>query len=227
MTRVDSVSAEVATMLSTCSTCSTCRPWAEQDEGPYHRDSQPERRDVVEDREGITMQLGIRLAHADHRPPGGALVEIWQCDALGRYSGFPPPNDSVVVTADNAPRAAYLRDQSFLRGRQPADANGMVEFLTIYPGWYPGRTVHIHLMVHIEGRVLTSQLYFPDETNDEVLARTPYATRAGRDTRNDTDEILPAGGAPAVLDIIRTADGYRAGICLVLPASLPPSSRPV
>jgi protocatechuate 3,4-dioxygenase beta subunit len=53
-----------------------------------------------------------------------------------------------VITADTAPRTAYLPDQSFLRGRQRTDSNGMVAFHTIYPGWYPGRTVHIHLTVH-------------------------------------------------------------------------------
>jgi hypothetical protein len=95
----------------------------------------------------------------------------------------------------------------------------MAEFRTIYPGWYPGRTVHIHLMVHTPGRVLTSQLYFPDDVTDEVLAQAPYNTRPGRDTTNDTDEILPTGGEPAVLDIIRTGVGLRAAICLDLPAA--------
>src|SRR4029453_11979286 len=104
-----------------------------------------------------------------------------------------------------------------LRGRQHTDPAGSVEFRTIYPGWYPGRTVHIHLMAHAAGRSLTSQLYFPDQTNDEVLPQPPYSTRSGRDTTNDTDEIFPTGGAPALLDIVRTADGYRAAICLELP----------
>jgi protocatechuate 3,4-dioxygenase beta subunit len=93
----------------------------------------------------------------------------------------------------------------------------MVEFRTIYPGWYPGRTVHIHLIIHTEEHVLTSQLYFPDETNNAVLALTPYMTRPGRDTTNDIDEIFATGGDPAVLDIVPTHDGYRAGICLALP----------
>jgi protocatechuate 3,4-dioxygenase beta subunit len=94
----------------------------------------------------------------------------------------------------------------------------MVEYRTIYPGWYPGRTVHIHLMVHSGELVFTSQLYFPDDVNDEVLTRSPYAARPERDTTNATDVIFPTGGDPAVLDIVETADGYRAGICLVVPA---------
>src|SRR5580765_4481070 len=95
-------------------TCTVCRTWAEQDEGPYHRDAQPERRDVTEDRAGAGLQLGIRLARHGNTPVD-AVVEIWQCDALGHYSGFPPPESSDVVTAETAPRAAYLPDQTFLR----------------------------------------------------------------------------------------------------------------
>lgn len=214
MSSTGAVSSELATMLSGCT---VCRAWAEQDEGPYHRDAQPERRDVVEDRHGVPLQLGIRLARGGNTPARDATVEIWQCDALGRYSGFPAPDSSVVHTAASAPRAKYLEDQTFLRGRQRTDDAGRVEFHTIYPGWYPGRTVHIHLMVHDEGRALTSQLYFPDETSDEVLTQPPYVTCPGRDTTNDTDEIFATGGDPAVLDIVPTEVGYRAGICLELP----------
>jgi protocatechuate 3,4-dioxygenase beta subunit len=209
----EAVSAEVASMLSSCT---VCRSWAEQDEGPYHRDAQPLRRDIVEDRVGVALQLGIRLTK-DGNPPRSATVEIWHCDALGRYSGFPPPA-SAGVTAQAVPQGHYLSDQTFLRGRQPIDAAGMVEFNTIYPGWYPGRTVHIHVMVQADGAVLTSQLYFPDEVNDDVLARVPYGERPGRDTTNETDEIFPTDGDPAMVDIISVGDGYRAGICLVLPS---------
>ena len=197
--------------------CTTCRLWAVQVEGPYRRDLQPERRDIVENRAGVRVQLGIRFARAGNQPLADATAEIWQCDALGRYSGFRAPGDSDVVTADTAPRGAYLPDQTFLRGRQPTDDHGMAEYRTIYPGWYPGRTVHIHLMVHTGERVFTSQLYFPDDVSDAVLSRAPYAARPDRDTTNASDEIFLTGGDPAVLDILATADGNRAGICLVVP----------
>jgi protocatechuate 3,4-dioxygenase beta subunit len=211
------VNAVLAEMLSTCA---VRRLWAEQDEGPYHRDAQPERRDVVEDREGVALQLGIRLADDDGVAPiVGATVEIWQCDALGRYSGFPPPT-SAIVTGENAPRVEYLPDQTFLRGRQSSDPAGRVEFHTIYAGWYPGRTLHIHVMVHVDDVLLTSQLYFPDDVSDQVLGLAPYAERPGRDTTNGTDEIFPTGGDPAVLDVVPEGDGYIAVICLVLPAAV-------
>lgn len=220
MTGIQAVTTALASMLSTCT---TSRSWAEQDEGPYHRDAQPLRRDIVEDRDGVPLQLGVRLAGDDNTPVHDAMLEIWQCDALGRYSGFPPPDDAAVVTAANAPRGEYLPDQTFLRGRQHSDEAGMVEFRTIYPGWYPGRTVHIHVMVHVGAITLTSQLYFPDDLSDDVLSRKPYAERPGRDTTNCTDEIFPTGGDPAVLDVTPDGGGYRAAICFLLPtASGPP-----
>jgi protocatechuate 3,4-dioxygenase beta subunit len=215
MSRSEPVSSALAAMLSSCA---SCRVWAEQDEGPYHREAQPLRRDITEDREGVPLQLGVRLAGDNGTPVGDATVEIWQCDALGRYSGFPPPDDAAVVTAAEAPRVEYLPDQTFLRGSQRADEAGMVEFATIYPGWYPGRTVHIHVMVHHDSTTLTSQLYFPDDTNTHVLSLEPYAQRPGRDTHNDADEIFPTGGDPAVVDLAADGGGYRAAICLVLPA---------
>lgn len=213
MTRTEAVNANLASMLSTCA---VRQLWAEQDEGPYYRDAQPHRRDIVEDRDGVALQLGIRLAGDGDTPLPGATVEVWHCDALGRYSGFPPPDTSAAVTAAGTPRVQYLSDQTFLRGAQQSDAAGMVEFHTIYPGWYPGRTVHIHVMVHAGEATFTSQLYFPDELSDHVFARAPYARRAGRDTTNDTDEILPTGGDAAVLDVTPDGDGHSGAICLVL-----------
>ena len=216
MSRAEPVSTELAAMLSTCA---SCRVWAEQDEGPYHRDEQSLRRDITEDRDGVPLRLGIRLAGGNDTPVGGATVEIWQCDALGRYSGFPPPDDAAVVSGADAPRGEYLPAQTFLRGSQRTDEGGMVEFRTIYPGWYPGRTVHIHVMVHLDSTTLTSQLYFPDDTSNHVLSLEPYAQRPGRDTTNDTDEIFPTGGDPGVVDLAADDDGYRAAICLVLPTA--------
>jgi protocatechuate 3,4-dioxygenase beta subunit len=221
---VEPVSAELAALLRRCT---SRRLWAEQDEGPYHRDAQPRRRDVVEDREGAPLQLGLRLL-LDAQPLRDAEVEIWQCDALGRYSGFAPPDSSVVVTAATAPRAEYVAGETFLRGRQTTDAEGMVEFRTIYPGWYPGRTVHIHLIVRTAGSVLTSQLYFPDDRNDAVLATAPYRDRPRRDTTNDTDTIfptgLPTGGEPAILDVVPLDGGYRAAIRLEVPVAAVPGA---
>lgn len=210
------VSEELAKMLETCA---ACRLWPEQDEGPYHREFQPVRRDLVEDREGTSLQLGIRLAWDNREPVHGTAVEVWHCDALGRYSGFSPPGSATGSSAKNGPRAQYLGDETFLRGRQNCDSAGMVEFRTVYPGWYPGRTVHIHVMLRTDDAVLTSQLYFPEKVNKRVLGLPPYVERPGRDTTNETDEIFPTGGDPAVLDVIPSGAGYRAVVCLVVPGA--------
>lgn len=210
----DPVSAELAAWLGGCT---VRRLWAEQDEGPYHREASPVRRDIVEDRHGVALQLGVRLVIDEAALPAAA-VEVWQCDALGRYSGFPLPDSPATVTAGFTPRPAYLPGETFLRGRQVTDVDGMVEFTTIYPGWYPGRTVHIHLIVHTPRAMLTSQLYFPDDISDAVLALSPYRDRPTRDTTNASDPILPTGGEPAILDVRPAPSGYRAAICLVVPA---------
>ena len=199
-----------------------CRSWSEQDEGPYHRDDQPSRRLITEDRHGQPLGLGLGLGAADGTPLRDGLVEIWHCDASGRYSGFPPPDPSVVATSETAPRGTYLAGQTFLRGSQVTDQAGMVEFRTIYPGWYPGRTVHIHVIVRTLGRVFTSQLYFPDDLTDEVFGRAPYDERPERDTTNATDEIFSTGGEPAVLDLSWSDDACLAAARLHLPLDAAP-----
>ena len=211
----DPVSGELAEMLDVAGV--PCRAWPEQEEGPYHRDLSTFRRDVVEDRSGWPLQLGIRLLGADNAALSDTLVEIWHCDALGRYSGSPPPDQKVVVTAESAPRTEVAAEETFLRGRQLTDDAGMVEFRTIYPGWYPGRTVHIHTIVHARAARFTTQLYFPEHVTDEVFAQAPYDQRSGRDTTNDTDEIFGQGGAAAVLDLHPAESGYRAASCLIIP----------
>jgi protocatechuate 3,4-dioxygenase beta subunit len=209
----EAVSPEVIQLLEGCT---VCRVWAEQDEGPYRRAAPPVRRDVIEGRNGSPLQLGIRLISDEQSALRDGEVEIWHCDHLGRYSGFPPPDESDVVTAATASRVAYLPDETFLRGSQTTDATGAVEFRTIYPGWYPGRTIHIHTIVRTPNAVFTSQLYFPDQLNEEVLASEPYRDHPGRDTTNDTDSIFPTGGQPAVLDVFPNDRGHRAAVCLVL-----------
>jgi len=92
--------------------------------------------------------------------------------------------------------ATTTDDGTYLRGAQTTDADGIVRFTTIFPGWYTGRTVHIHLKVHIDKKtVLTTQLFFDDALNDEIFSTvSPYTDHTGRDTRNDTDGIFDEAG---------------------------------
>ena len=207
MTSVEPITSALADLLG--STAVVCRQWAEQLEGPYRRGAQPQRRDLVEDRAGTPLRVGLLLADPAGVPITDGESEIWHCDAGGRYSGYPPPDDRAAPPNEaSAPRTEYLPDQTFLRGRQPTDAGGVVEFATIYPGWYPGRTVHIHVMAHTADRTYTSQLYFPEAVTDTVFGRAPYRDRPDRDTTNATDEIFPTGREPAVLELRAHRDGY-------------------
>jgi protocatechuate 3,4-dioxygenase beta subunit len=100
--------------------------------------------------------------------------------------------------------------ERFLRGAQATNADGVARFRTIYPGWYQGRTVHIHVKVHLDNRTaLTTQLYFDDETTDRVFTQAPYRDAGERDQRNDGDGIFDER---LVVDVREEDDGWRGAI---------------
>lgn len=184
----------------------SCRLLAEFEEGPYHRDVHPERRDITEDRTGVALQLGLRFVGVGGTPGSNAMVDVWHADHDGRYSGFRPPATGVVAP-----------DETFLRGCQRTDANGICAFTTIYPGWYPGRTVHVHLAARLEdGRSLITQLFFPDAISDEILAGDRYSRRGIRDTVNDTDTIFADRGADTMLTMQRSGPGWLGTLCAAI-----------
>jgi protocatechuate 3,4-dioxygenase beta subunit len=149
---------------------SSCTLTPELTEGPFYFDADSIRSDVRENREGVTLRLAIRVRDAESCDPiRSAVVDIWQCDAEGHYSGIED-------------------DENYLRGAQVTNSAGIVEFLTIYPGWYQGRTVHIHAKVHLDKQtVLTTQLFFDEKTQRAVSRSAPYSVG---DTDNATDNIF-------------------------------------
>ncbi len=214
MTADEPVTTEVVALLDGCT--STCQLMAEQEEGPCRRSERPRRREIAEGRSGSPLVVGLSLRTAAGAAVDGAEVEVWHCDAEGRYSGY-PPNDPAVAVDPSAQRAKYLVDETFLRGRQTTDASGLVEFRTIHPGWYPGRAVHVHLTVHTALRSYTTQLYFPEDVTAEVFAHHPYRQHGLPDTSHATDEIYPTGGRPTILDMHTERGGHLGVVCLVLP----------
>jgi len=87
------------------------------------------------------------------------------------------------------------------------------------PGWYPGRTLHIHVKVHVAGNVVhTGQLFFRDATTDAVCRRTPYSTRGQRTTRNAQDRIYASGGRQSTLGLRKSGSGYIGTKALVVKA---------
>jgi protocatechuate 3,4-dioxygenase beta subunit len=102
-----------------------------------------------------------------------------------------------------------------MRGIQRTNAKGLALFRTVYPGWYPGRTVHIHVKVHLGGNVVhTGQLYFPDPTTDAAYRKAPYASRPNRTTRNAGDAIYRNGGKKSLLTVRKSGGVYVATITM-------------
>ena len=164
----------------------TCLLSPEQTEGPYPTKDPIERRDLREDLVGHPLRLGLQVVDESCAPIPGAVVEIWHCDTDGDYSEY----------ADGGTQDDAAEGTTFLRGSQTANDEGIVEFITNYPGWYRGRAVHIHTKVHLEDTtVLTSQIFFADEQNSAIFTEAPYSAHGDPDTSNEEDSI--AGGDPA------------------------------
>jgi protocatechuate 3,4-dioxygenase beta subunit len=218
-------------------------------QGPYWFDVDSIRSDVREDRPGLPLRLAFRVLDEGCLPVANAVVEIWHCDAGGAYSGFEVssqggmPGGAPAGGQGGAPgggsgggsgetssgsysagvqEASPSDDGTYLRGAQVTDANGIAQFTTVYPGWYRGRTVHVHLKVHIDkANVLTAQVGFDDALSDEIFATVdPYTAHAGRDTYNGgtagtgTDDILDS--AAQLLTMEKAGDGYLGYINLGL-----------
>jgi protocatechuate 3,4-dioxygenase beta subunit len=162
----------------------SCSITPEQIEGPFYIDTDAIRPDIREDRAGELLRVGIRVLDRECEPVSGALVEIWHCDAEGLYSGYEAASRGTGGLADTD-------DTRYLRGGQVSDSDGIVEFITVYPGWYRGRSVHIHVKVLLDERTaLTSQVYFDDAVTDGVYRAAPYAARGERSTRNGADAFF-------------------------------------
>jgi protocatechuate 3,4-dioxygenase beta subunit len=171
----------------------TCAVSPELTEGPYYFDVDAIRSDIREDRQGATLRLGVRVRDAAGCTPiPSAVVDIWHCDALGTYSGFESASQGTGGGGGPGGGGGGPTDEeTYLRGAQVTNADGIAEFLTVYPGWYRGRTVHIHAKVHIDrATALTTQLFFDEDVTARVYASEPYADDSGRDTFNDGDGIF-------------------------------------
>src|SRR6185295_17915308 len=165
----------------------SCLLAPEQTEGPYYISGEKLRRDITEGRSGVPLLLRLRVVDASTcRPIKGAAVDIWHADALGVYSGF----------------GTGSGNRTFMRGIQKTDPSGLARFRSVWPGWYQGRTVHIHVKVHVAGNVVhTGQIFFADSVTDSVYRRSPYTRRPSRATRNSDDSIFVNGGQKSLLRV--------------------------
>jgi len=184
-------------------TPNVCLVSPETTEGPYYFDPALLRGDITEDKSGVPLELRLQVVDANCVPIAGARVDIWHCDAQGNYSGYATQGSDGTLDTTG---------ETFLRGTQSTDDSGIVAFTTIYPGWYRGRTTHIHYKVFLDERtVLTSQIFFPDALSEYLFLNVPeYQRDETRDTVNATDDILQQAGDGAYAAIREQSDRYLA-----------------
>lgn len=247
----------------------SCVLTSEQEEGPYYLNGVALRRDITEGKPGVPLLLRIALADAkDCSPLSNAAVDIWHCDALGVYSGFtanspdgfgggpgrrggpggmpPPPGGRNEMPPPRMPpppggRVPTNADKTrFLRGVQITNQEGIVEFSTLYPGWYAGRAIHIHLKAHLGGNRAadtyqgghvshTGQLFFPEDATERVAKALPYAKRLGvhRTTQEEDDIFRSQHGGASMVRLERAGnssnpEGFTATVTLGIDPGLTP-----
>jgi protocatechuate 3,4-dioxygenase beta subunit len=179
--------------------------------GPYYVDEKLDRSDIRSDptdgsvRAGALLALTLNISTISNgscAPLKGAVVDLWQCDAEGVYSDAEDPRYFNTV------------GKKFLRGYQLTDDEGAAKFTTIYPGWYPQRTPHIHYKIRSPALArspyeFVGQMYFDERLSDRIYSKPPYAGRGKRSVSNLTDRIYNAdGGRQSMVRVKPTRDGY-------------------
>jgi protocatechuate 3,4-dioxygenase beta subunit len=184
----------------------------EQIAGPYFRNPKLIRRNISEGAEGVPLVLRLTIVDAmTGEPVPDALVDIWHCNARGAYSGWSKINPDVEVDTGDIGAVPRTDDDTYLRGGQFTDKSGIVRFTTIYPGFYAGRALHIHVAVRItagnnylqERHVAwVGQLYLPEVASRSVLGSRPYSGRSVPALTNAQDYFYSTmGGEKSTLSV--------------------------
>ncbi|MGM9510718.1 intradiol ring-cleavage dioxygenase [Larkinella sp. GY13] len=177
------------TGTTTGTTTGTCTETSNETEGPFPTKTPTSlvTNNITSDRQGTKLTIKITVQNKNNSCAGltGALVDIWHCDAAGNYSEY----------GGTQMQSTNYQSVHFLRGRQTSDANGLVTFTSIYPGWYSGRAPHIHVHVYDStGKSLKiSQIAFPEDISKVVYAQGVYASHGQADTTNARDNVFSDG----------------------------------
>ncbi|MBI3193286.1 MAG: T9SS type A sorting domain-containing protein [Ignavibacteriae bacterium] len=193
---------------------SSCVLTPQETEGPYYFDPDLIRQDIREDTSSHVVETGIPLnmlftvidVHCN--PISNVIVDIWHCDKDGNYSGYAgQPGGSTI-------------GQNFLRGVQLTDSNGQCSFVTVYPGWYPGRVTHVHFKVRLSSTTyVTSQFCFPDNINTAVYQTSLYSGRGQNAVTNATDFAFQTANPIGQIMTITpnsTTGGYNGDYIIVI-----------
>ncbi|HXY32565.1 MAG TPA: hypothetical protein VEI06_17820 [Gemmatimonadaceae bacterium] len=177
------------------------------EEGPFFVDEKLKRSDLVAGSsnplvlQGLPLTLAltvVKVAPGGCTPLAGAYVDVWQAHAGGKYS-------------DEAREGTV--GEKYLRGYQVTDAAGLVTFKSIYPGWYPGRTVHTHVMIRLmssggrQAIKYETQLFYDPALTTQVLSRAPYNARGAADTVNGTDHIYADSQGRTIVTLVPVKAG--------------------
>ena len=161
--------------------------------GPCYFSPDEYRQDISEGEAGVPMILVLKLVDNDCQPISGADIDIWHCNWAGLYSGDSAGSsdsssfNSSFCTADDAGALA----SRWHRGVQTTDSSGMVYFKSCFPGWYAGRTTHIHFKIVRNGVTsLISQFCFDDDLCDEIYLNHGDYTGTAKDTANANDNVF-------------------------------------
>ncbi|KMW71569.1 intradiol ring-cleavage dioxygenase [Photorhabdus luminescens subsp. luminescens] len=176
-----------------------CTLAPEQISGPYFRNDKIVRRDITDSELGIPFLLKITVMDKKTcKPVESLFVDIWHCNSRGKYSGWSYISPDIEPNVDGIGSSNRTDDKNFLRGAQPSDKNGIVNFTTIYPGFYAGRATHIHIAIRKLSTDITDkehfafvgQMYFPEEINAEVYKYDLYSKRRVIRTKNHEDKYF-------------------------------------
>jgi protocatechuate 3,4-dioxygenase beta subunit len=238
----------------------SCALVSEQEVGPYYIDDEKLRRNITEGKPGMPLTLRVALVDAKRCAPlANAALDIWHCDALGVYSGFTansPDGDPGMRGGPGGPGGpvgpgrpggmppppgSRQTDKTrFLRGVQVTDERGIAEVATLYPGWYFGRAIHIHLKVRLGGNASgetyaggnvshTGQLFFPEDITDQVAQLQPYVKRIDvhRTLQSEDGIFNSQHGGASMVNLARLANGANAdGFLATVTLAVDPEATP-